>query len=249
MNAWRLEWLRATRSRRGFILAAVYVFFGLVGPLMAKYMPQLVKYASSQITIIAPAPRPEHGIVNFVNQVGQTGLIVTVVVISGALCFDARRGLAIFYRTRAPGPFALIWPRFVAGATLAVAAYVLGTVAAWLETSFVLGELSTVRVLQGVILEAVFLVFAVAVVAAASTVVRSTLSTVGIAFGVLFVVLPIAGIIADVGPWLPTKLLNAPAALVTGSDFDAYFRSLAMSVAATAGLLAFAVNRARHRDL
>jgi ABC-2 type transport system permease protein len=249
MNAWRLEWLRATRSRRGFILAAVYVFFGLVGPLMAKYMPELVKYASSEITIIAPAPRPEHGIVNFVNQVGQTGLIVTVVVIAGALCFDARRGLAIFYRTRAPGPFALIWPRFVAGATLAVVAYVLGTVAAWLETSFVLGELSTVRVLEGVVLEAVFLVFAVAVVAAASTLARSTLSTVGIAFGVLFLVLPIAGVITQVAPWLPTKLANAPAALVTGTEFDVYFRAVAVSVVATVGLLAFAARRARHRDL
>jgi hypothetical protein len=137
----------------------------------------------------------------------------------------------------------------MAGATLAVTAYVLGTAAAWLETSFVLGELSTVRVLEGVVLEAMFLVFAVAVVAAASTVARSTLSTVGIAFGVLFLVLPISGIITQVAPWLPTKLSSAPAALVTGSDFISYLRPLAVSAVATVGMLAFAANRARHRDL
>jgi ABC-2 type transport system permease protein len=249
MNAWRLEWLRATRSYRGLVLGAVYVFFGLVGPLTAKFMPQLVKYASAQMTIIAPAPKPEHGIVNFVSQAGQTGLIVTVIVVAGALCFDARRGLAIFYRTRASGPFALIWPRFAAGAALAVAAYTLGTAAAWFETAVLLGGLPVVHMLEGLLLEAVFLVFAVAVVAAASAVGRSTLSTVGIAFGVLFLVLPIAGLISGIGPWMPAKLSNAPAALLSGTAFDAYLRPLAVSAVATAGLLAFAVRRSRRRDL
>jgi len=248
MNAWRLEWLRATRSHRGLVLAAVYAFFGLVGPLTAKFMPQIVKYASAQMTIIAPAPKPEHGIANFVSQAGQTGLIVTVIVVAGALCFDARRGLAVFYRTRASGPFALIWPRFAAGAALAVAAYALGTAAAWFETAVLLGGLPVVPMLEGLLLEAGFLVFAVAVVAAASAVGRSTLSTVGIAFGVLFVVLPIAGVISGVGPWLPTKLSNAPAALLSGTAFDAYVRSAAVS-AATVGLLAFAVRQSRRRDL
>ena len=249
MNAWRLEWLRATRSHRGLVLGAVYAFFGLVGPLTAKFMPQLVKYASAQMTIIAPAPRPEHGIANFVSQAGQTGLIVTVIVVAGALCFDSRRGLAIFYRTRASGPFALIWPRFVAGAALAVAAYALGTAAAWFETTVLLGGLPVVQMLEGFLLEAGFLVFAVAVVAAASAVGRSTLSTVGIAFGVLFVVLPIAGVISGVGPWVPTKLSSAPAALLSGTAFDTYLRSVAVSAAATVGLLAFATHRSRRRDL
>lgn len=249
MNAWRLEWLRAVRSHRGLVLGIVYVFFGLLGPLTAKYMPQLAKYASTQITIIAPAPKPEHGILNFVSQAGQTGLIVTVIVVAGALCFDARRGLAVFYRTRASGPFALIWPRFVAAAVLAVAAYVLGTAAAWFETAVLLGGLPAADLLEGVLLEAVYLVFAVAVVAAASAVGRRTLSTVGIACGVLFVVLPIAGLITGVGPWVPVKLSNAPATLLTGTDVTTYLRPVAVAAVATVGLLAFAVHQARRRDL
>lgn len=249
MNAWRLEWLRATRSHRGLVLGAVYVLFGLLGPLTAKYLPQLVKYASTEMTIIAPAPKPAFGIVNFVSQAGQTGLVVTVIVVAGALCFDARRGLAIFYRTRAGGPFALIWPRFAAGAVLAVSAYALGTAAAWFETAVLLGGLPAVPMLEGLLLQAGFLVFAVALVAAASTVGRSTLSTVGIALGLLFLVLPIAGLISGVGPWVPTKLASAPGALLSGTGFVTFLRPLAVSALATAGLLAFAVRRSRRRDL
>jgi len=133
MSAWRLEWLRATRSRRGFVLAAVYLFFVLAGPLMAKYMTQVAKYASTELTIIA-------------------------------------------------GP-------------------------------------------------------------------RHTLSTVGITFGVLFLTLPIAGLMPGVGSWLPSRLWNAPAALLTGASLDGYLRPTVVAVLATTGLLALAAGRTHRRDL
>jgi ABC-2 type transport system permease protein len=249
MSTWRLEWLRATRARGGLVLLAVYAFFGLAGPLTARYMQQLAKYASTDLTIIAPAPEPAHGIVNFVNQAGQTGLIVTVVVAAGALCFDARTGLAVFYRTRAPGSFALIWPRFVSSCAVAASGYALGTALAWFETGILLGPLPAAAVLEGFALQTVYLVFAVAVVAFASTLARSTLSTVGISIVVLFLVLPIITLTPAVGPWLPAKLATAPAALVTGGSALGCLRAVVVSLAATAGLLTLAVRRVPRRDL
>ena len=249
MSAWRLEWLRITRARGGLVLLAVYAFFGLAGPLTARFMQQITKYASTDLTIIAPAPIPAHGIVNFANQAGQTGLIVTVVVAAAALCFDARPGLAVFYRTRAAGPFALIWPRFASSCLLATSAYTLGTLVAWFETGILIGPLSAASILLGVALQTVYLMFAVAVVAFASTLGRSTLSTVGISIAVLFLALPIAALAPAVSPWLPTKLTAAPAALVTGGSAAGYLWAVVVSMAATAGLLALAVRRARRRDL
>jgi len=249
MSAWRLEWLRATCSRRGFVLAAVYLFFVLAGPLMAKYMAQLARLASSDVTIIAPAPQPAHGVVNFVSQGSQTGMIVLIVVAAGILSIDAHRGLATFYRTRVATPLKLLWPRFLATTTLAVTAYALGTAAAWFETTILLGGLPAGRVLLGVLLEAVFLAFAVAVVTAAATFARSTLSTAAISFAVLLIALPVAGIVKPVGAWLPTKLLTAPAALVSDPAMGSYARPVAVSLLATAALLILAVHRIPGREL
>jgi ABC-2 type transport system permease protein len=212
-------------------------------------MQQLAKYASSGVTIIAPAPEPEHGIVNFVSQGSQTGMIVLIIIAAAILSFDARRGLATFYRTRASGSFALIWPRFVATAALAISAYALGTAAAWFETTLVLGGLPARQIVLGVVLETVFLLFAVAVVAAASTFGRSTLSTAGISLVVLLVILPVAGIVKTVAAWLPTRLLTAPAALVTDAAAGDYVRPVVVSVIATIMLIAIAVHRAGHREL
>lgn len=249
MNPWRLEWLRLTRSARGISLILVYVFFGLAGPLLAKYMRQVAEYASSDVTIVAPDPVPRHGIINFVSQGSQTGMIVLIVIAAGVLSFDARRGLAMFYRTRVPSSFALIWPRYVATAVLAAGAYALGTAAAWFETTLVLGALPARQILSGLVLQAVFLLFAVAVVAAASTIGRSTLSTAGIAVAVLLVVLPVAGLVRNLAVWLPTRLLTAPADLVTDSTLTDFVRPVVSSVLATILLLLFAVHRAGRREL
>jgi ABC-2 type transport system permease protein len=248
MGPWRLEWLRITRSPRGLALVLVYLFFGFTGPLLAKYLTQLAKLGSSGVQIIAPPARPADGIVNFVSNGSQTGMLVLVVVVAGGLSYDARRGLATFYRTRAPRPFALIWPRFVAGTVAAIVAYLLGTAAAWLETGLVLGRLPAGRILLGVLYESVFLAFAVAVVAAAATFGRGTLATAGIAIVVLLLVLPLAGVVRPVAHWLPSNLMRAPAALLTGTPAGEYPAAVAVSLAATAGLLALATVRARHRE-
>src|SRR5438045_3556129 len=83
MNPWRLEWLRMVRPPRGLSLLAVYVVFGLLGQVMAKYMAQILEHAETNMTIIVNPPTPMDGIANYIGQVGQTGLIVAVVVAAG----------------------------------------------------------------------------------------------------------------------------------------------------------------------
>ena len=45
MSLWRLELLRLTRTRRGLALFAVYLLFGFVGPLTARYLSDLLELA------------------------------------------------------------------------------------------------------------------------------------------------------------------------------------------------------------
>ena len=42
MNGWKLERLRMTRTPRAIALAGTYLFFGLLGPVTAKYLQDIV---------------------------------------------------------------------------------------------------------------------------------------------------------------------------------------------------------------
>lgn len=248
MNPWRLEWLRMVRTPRALSLVCVYVAFGLLGPVMAKYMAQILEHSESNVTIIVKPPTPADGMANYIGQVSQTGLIVAAVVAAGSLAFDGRRGLSTFLRTRTSSMARLVLPRYVVPTVAAVLAYVLGTLAAWYETALLLGSLPPGAVLAGVLCQTAYLVFAMAVVALAASLARGTLGTVGVALGVLLV-MPLVGNLAVLRDWLPSSLVTAPVDLLAGSTLTDYVPALAVALVSTPVLLTAAVLRLQRREV
>jgi ABC-2 type transport system permease protein len=227
----------------------VFSAYGLLGPVLARYMADLVKRmgSDSAISITVRPPVPKDGIITYVNQVSQIGLIVAVVVAAGALAIDSRRGVSTFFRTRADTMWQLMLPRYVIPALAAVVAYTLGTLLAWYETALLIGAVPAAPLLAGMLCEAVFLVFGIAVVAAAASLVRGSLGTIGISLAVLLF-LPILGTIGAVHDWLPTTLTTAPVNLLNDASLGDYAPAIAVAAALTPTLLTWAVLRLRHRD-
>jgi ABC-2 type transport system permease protein len=93
----------------------------------------------------------------------------------------------------------------------------------------------------------VFLFFAVAVVAAAASLARGTVGTIGISLAVLLF-LPILGAIDGVRDWLPTTLTTAPVDMLSGASLGHYAVANAMAVASRPTLLTWGVRRLRQRD-
>ena len=248
MNPWRLEWLRLTRTPRTIALAGVYLFFGLLGPVTAKYLQDIVNRVQSGVQVIVATPTPKDGIANYISQAGQTGLVIVVVIAASAFTFDARRGLSTFLRTRASSMWQLIAPRFAASAAAAVAAYTLGTLAAWYETALLLGQPPAGAMLAGLLCGSAFLIFAVSVAAAAASMARGTLAAVGITLAVLLG-LPLLGLAGPLHSWLPSTLLTAPVALLAHASLGDYLPALATAAAGSALLLALATFRLAHREV
>ena len=215
---------------------------------MAVYLQDLVKLAQSGITITVAPPTPKDGIAQYISQAGQTGLIVVVVVAAAALAFDARRGLSTFLRTRVRSMWMLVGARAAVTAAAAVTAYAAGTLAAWYETTLLIGEVSAGAVLEGLVCGSAYLIFAVAVVSAAASLSRTTLGTVGISLAALLL-LPLVGTITPVHDWLPSTLATAPIDLLTTTHLSHYLRALTIAGAAAAGLLTFAVKRLERREV
>jgi ABC-2 type transport system permease protein len=249
MNLWRLEWLRLTRTPRALALAAVFIFFGLLEPAVTRYQSQLFRHVGNGVRISFPPATPAQGISSYASELSGVGLIVVVVIASGAFSFDARHGLATFLRTQVASIWQLVTPRFAVWAAAAAIAYLLGALAAWYETTLLIGSPAAAGMLAGILCGGVYLAFAVAVTALAASAVRSTLATAGIALAVLLL-LPVAGTIHAVDTWLPTTLASAPADLLTRAHpLSHYLPTFGVTVAASTAALAVAVLRLRAREI
>ena len=59
MTLLRLEWLRLVRTRRLISLVGIYLFFGFLGPLTARYLGDIIdRFGSGEMTVIVPDPAP-----------------------------------------------------------------------------------------------------------------------------------------------------------------------------------------------
>jgi ABC-2 type transport system permease protein len=252
MTLWRLEWLRIWRTRRWLVVVGIFTFFGLIGPLTARYLREIVDFAGGELEgsiIEFPPPVPADGMAQFVSNATQLGTLVVVVVAAGALAFDAVPEIGVFFRSRVREVGRILAPRFFVTATVVVAAFVLGALTAWYETWVLIGPPDTGAVIAGALYGSLFFVFVVALVAAIASWAKSVLGTV-MASVVLLLVMPIIGVADVVGTWLPTRLAGALGP-ITGRQVlpSDYFGVALLTIVLTAALLWAAVSMAARREL
>ncbi len=252
MTLWRLEWLRLLRTKRWVVVFGVFLFFGLVGPLTARYLAEILDMAGGELSgsvIELPPPIPADGMVQFASNAMQLGTLVVVVVAAGALAFDSIPEMGVFLRSRVRGVERILAPRFVITSSAVVLAFAVGAGAAWYETWVLIGAPDLGSVVIGVLLGSLFLVFAVALVAAVAGMAGSVLSTVIVSV-VILLLMPIVGAVRAVGVWLPSHLAGAISALATGeTEATDYLGVAVVTIVATCLLLWVAVVVARRREL
>lgn len=248
MTLWRLERLRLLRTHRWMLLVGVYGVLAVLSAVTARYLRELMARFGEGMTIEGADPRPADGIGQFVSNTSQLGVLAVVVVATGALALDAKPELAAFLRTKVSRAAVLLVPAYAITTAGAVVALVIGTAVVWALTHVLIGPLPAGPMAVGTMYGALYLAFAVAVVAAVAGFTRSQTATVFGALGVLLL-LPVAGTVDAVGVWLPSELLGAVAALVDGAPAGDFARAAVVSVTATAALLALAAWRLERREL
>lgn len=252
MTLWRLEWLRIVRTKRWLALVGVYLFFGFLGPLTARFLAEIVSFAGGELegaTIQFPPPVPADGMAQYVSNAMQIGTLVTVVVAAGAVAIDTLPEMGVFLRTRIPEVARILTPRVVVTSAAVIASFTLGALGAWYETWVLLGAPDAGAVLAGIGFGALFLVFVVALVAAVAGRATSALGTV-MASVVILLLMPVIGIADAVGRWLPTYLSGALGALPAGrAEVSGYIGAAGVTIASIIGLLWLAGLLNRRREL
>ncbi|GAA1654404.1 hypothetical protein GCM10009733_059660 [Nonomuraea maheshkhaliensis] len=248
MSLWQLEWLRLVRTRRLIAILGAYLFFGLTGPLTARYLDQILGSIGTEgVQVRFPPPTPADGIAQFTGNAAQIGLLVVVLAAASALAFDARREMAVFLRTRVRGMAAIILPAYAVTTGAAVTGLITGTAAAWYETAVLLGGPPPAGMLIGLACGALFLAFAVALTALAAALTRSVAGTAGAALAALLTLAVADGLTGAL--WLPTRLAGAMEELVRGEPATGLPLAVAVTATLTMVALAAAVALTGRREL
>lgn len=248
MNLWRLEWIRMVRTKRWVAIFGVFVFFGIIGPLSARYIGELVERFGGGVQIILPEPTPADGIEQYSANIQQLGILVLVMIAAGALTIESRYEMAVFLRTRVMSSARLLIPRYVVVTAAGILAYVVGGLLAWYETAVLIGAPDAGAMAAGMLCGSVYLLFTVSIVAFFGSTLNNVLPTVILSLVVLLV-LPIIGLIPSLTDWLPSHLIGALDGLVRGAAFGDFLKSLFVTLAGTFALLYGTIGALAKREL
>jgi len=239
----RKELLESWRTLRLPIVAGLFLLVGLTSPLLARFLPEIIKAAAGDQlpTIQLPTPVAADAVTQTWKNLAQFGAFAAIILAMGAVSTERDRGTAPFVLSKTVSRRAFIAAKVAAiGAILAICTG-LAVAVAWIYAAVLFEPLQVGGWIALAVLAWLGLAAWAALTFLGSTVTGSTAAAAGIGFGA-FVLLSIASAIPNVGRFLPGGLAAPAIALASGLPVDA--SDVVTPVVATAVLIVVAIGAA-----
>jgi len=218
----RKELLESWRTLQLPIVAGLFLLVGFSAPLLARFLPEIIKAAAGdQLPPISlPTPVATDAAIQLWKNLAQFGAIAAIVLAMGSVATERDRGTAAFILSKTASRGAFLGAKVAAiGAVLALGV-VLAIVVGWIYTSVLFEPLPVAGWIAFAILSWVGLAVWAAITFAASAVTGSTAAAAGIGF-VALLGLSVVAAIPGVGRYLPGGLADAAIALAAGTPAEA----------------------------
>lgn len=204
------------------------LFFALLDPIGAKYMPQIMEKfmsGSEGITIVMPEMGPADALISFFSNLTQIGTIIVIIIAMGAVAKERERGISAWMLTRPFGRPSYFWSKYVAYSTAILLAVGSSTTLAALYTTTLISAPLPAPVIWGAIFITLYLELILAITLSASTLFRSQVAAGGIAFASM-ILLWLPQLLFDqsaAGKYMPYRLISLIAGLLKGNTVPADF--------------------------
>jgi ABC-2 type transport system permease protein len=222
------------RTGRLIAVAAVFVLFGILGPLTDRYMKELIDAIGTQsggFTVLVPPPSLAGDLSQIVKNLSQFGVICGLLLAMGSVSWEKDRGTAGMIITKPASRAAFLAAKLVAISLNLALAVALGCGLGYVYT---LVLYPTVFPLGGYVAMAVILwwstVVFVAITLLGSTASRSAIAAAGLGL-VAMLVLGIFSAIPVIGPWSPLSLITPAEQLALGNDAGNFAGPLLFNIA------------------
>jgi ABC-2 type transport system permease protein len=236
----RKELIESWRTLRLPIVAGLFLLVGLTSPLLARFLPEIIKAAAGDQLPPIPLPTPvaADAVAQTWKNLAQFGAFAAIVLAMGAVATERDRGTAAFVLCKSVSRGAFIGAKVVAIGAILGLCTALAVVVAWVYTAILFEPPSVAGWVALAVIAWLGLCAWASLTFLGSTVTGSTAAAAGIGFGALLL-LSIGSAIPNIGHFLPGGLAGPAIALASGVPVDA--ADVLVPAVSTALLIAAAV--------
>jgi len=235
------EMRESWRTRRLPLVGILFVLVGLISPLTAKFLPDILKAAlGDQLTGI-PLPQADAlaAIGQLQKNLGQLGALAAIALGMGAVSGELDRGTAALVLAQPVSRPVFLAAKLAAiGVVLAIST-ALAVVVAWVYTAILFEPLPIAGWIALAVLDWLFLSVWAALTLWASAATASTTAAAGLGF-VALIVISLVAVVPAIERFLPVGLIGPASSLAVGSGADVDLAILATAVLGSVALVAIA---------
>jgi ABC-2 type transport system permease protein len=199
------------------------LFFAILDPIGAKYLPQIMEqlmHGAEGISIIMPEQGPEDALISFLGKnLSQMGAFIVILTAMGAVAGERERGISAWVLTRPVGRLPYFWSKFAAYSTGIVLTVSSGTFLAALYTASLIGAPPIMPTVWGAVFMILYLELILVITLSASALLRGQIAAGGASFAALMLLwLPQLFLEqTEAARYMPYRLSSLIAALLKGS--------------------------------
>ncbi|UCH43683.1 MAG: ABC transporter permease subunit [Dehalococcoidales bacterium] len=167
------------RTYRLLTMVAVFFIFGLATPLLFHYLPELMP--ESEIQIQLPQFTTTDVVNEYLDTVGQIGMIATILVAMSAVARERELGTAAMTLSKPVGSGAFIAAKLASLALVFIAGIIIGALGCYLYTMVLYGDLKPENFFTANLVIGLYLLFCLAFTVMCSSFFKSQLAAGGLA--------------------------------------------------------------------
>ena len=242
------------RTRRLPLIAILFVLVGLISPLTAKYLPDILKAALGDLATGIPIPPADvtASIGQLQKNLGQLGALAAIALAMGSVSGELDHGTAALVLAQPVGRTAFLMAKLAAIAIVLAVSTGLAVLVAWIYTAILFEAMPVGGWIVLAVLNWLALLVWAALTLWASAATGSTTAAAGLGF-VALIGLSLAAVVPALERLLPPGLIGPAALVAGGSGGGLDGAELATAIAGSAVLVAVAAIGAvaafRHREL
>ena len=245
----RKELLESWRTLRIPIIGGLFLLVGLTSPLLAKFLPEIIKAAAGDQlpSIPIPTPVPADAAAQLWKNLAQFGAFAAIILAMGAIAGELDRGTAAFVLSKTATRGAFLAAKVAAIAIVLAVCTLMAVVVGWFYTAVLFEPPAIAGWIAFAALAWLGLCAWAAITFLGSTVTGSTAAAAGIGFVALLVLSLVSAIptISQVGPGglAAPALAMASGAAVSAGDVLAPVLTTVLLIAAALGLATWSFRR------
>ncbi|MEW6524425.1 MAG: ABC transporter permease [Bacillota bacterium] len=176
------------RTYKIYVVPVIFLAFGLVSPILAKIMPELIRSLAPDIRIEVPTPTWLDAFAQYFKNLTQVGLLAVILTTMGVVADEKSKGTVLLVLSRPVSRYALVFAKFTASVALLAASVGLSFVACLYYTHVLFPDLAWTAASWATLVFFVYAIFIASLAIAASSIARSNVAAGGMAVGGFFLV-------------------------------------------------------------